>query len=616
MKKFIVFLVLFFMCDVVYAAHLDLVPISGVYSSQHNMSNGSYFSSNQKKYYMDGRIVYCVEPGAPIYTNDYSVSDMSFSNLSQSVIDKISLIGHFGYDYPGHNSDRYFMAAQELIWESVGNNEVHFTTGINSTGDMVNIDYEKNEIMSLVNRYYIKPSFDGELISGIYNDEFVLIDSNNVLSNYEVKSDNAYIDGNKLVINFNKLGSDSVLLSRKKYDDLSSAFYMDSSSQDFMFLRANDVQSVVYLESYIPKNRIVLDKKGLMLDGYDNDFIYSLRGLNDIHFGLYASNDIYEYGNLVYMKDELVDELITIDGKASSSILPNGDYYLKEISTIDGFVLDNNLYEIHFDNSEKEVFEYMVNLENERQKVFLSLSKTGEVFDGIVSDSGNYLNVPLSGIKFGLFNGSDIYNVDGNLIVSKDTLLSEFVTDGDGNINEELDIPLGTYYLKELETLKGYKLDHNIYEFSVSKGNSDDIKIMVTREPIVNELLKSRLVINKIDEFGNRLEGAKFKLFDNSDNLIYEGVTDSNGIININDLSYGRYYFYEASAPYGYVSDGRIYEVFVNTDDDLIEVSVLNNKMPITSDIYDIPKKFSMIGLGFGLLSLSFATIYEKCKKN
>lgn len=616
MKKFIVFLVLFFMCDVVYAAHLDLVPISGVYSSQHNMSNGSYFSSNQKKYYMDGRIVYCVEPGAPIYTNDYSVSDMSFSNLSQSVIDKISLIGHFGYDYPGHNSDRYFMAAQELIWESVGNNEVHFTTGINSTGDMVNIDYEKNEIMSLVNRYYIKPSFDGELISGIYNDEFVLIDSNNVLSNYEVKSDNAYIDGNKLVINFNKLGSDSVLLSRKKYDDLSSAFYMDSSSQDFMFLRANDVQSVVYLESYIPKNRIVLDKKGLMLDGYDNYFIYSLRGLNDIHFGLYASNDIYEDNNLVYMKDELVDELITIDGKASSSILPNGDYYLKEISTIDGFVLDNTLYEIHFDNSEKEVFEYMVNLKNERQKVFLSLSKTGEVFDGIVSDSGNYLNVPLSGIKFGLFNGSDIYNVDGKQIVSKDTLLREFVTDSDGNINEELDIPLGTYYLKELETLKGYKLDNNIYEFNVSKGNSDDIKIMVTREPIVNELIKSRLVINKIDEFGNRLEGAKFKLFDSSDNLIYEGVTDSNGIININDLSYGRYYFYEVSAPYGYVPDGRIYEVFVNTDDDLIEVSVLNNKMPITSDIYDIPKKFSMIGLGFGLLSLSFATIYEKCKKN
>ena len=77
-----------------------------------------------------------------------------------------------------------------------------------------------------------------------------------------------------------------------------------------------------------------------------------------------------------------------------------------------------------------------------------------------------------------------------------------------------------------------------------------------------------------------------------------------------------KYYFYEASAPQGYVTDGRIYEVNVYDDNDLIEVSVLNNKMPVTSDIYELPKRFSMVGLGFGLLSLSFAAIYEKCKKN
>ena len=463
--------------------------------------------------------------------------------------------------------------------------------------------------MSLVNRYSVKPSFDSEFVSGVYGDKIVLVDSNDVLSNYEVKSDNAYIDGNKLVINFDRLGSDRVLLSRRKYDDLSSVFYMDSGSQDFMFLRAPHIDSVVYLESYIPRSKVIIDKKGMMLEGYDTDFVFGLRGLDDVHFGLYASNDIYEGDSLVYMKDELIDELVTINGSVSTSLLPNGDYYLKEISTIDGFVLDDTIYDIHIDNSEKEVFIYMINLENERQKIFLNLSKAGEVFDGIVSDSGNYLNVPLSGIKFGLYNSSDIYNVDGELIVNKDTLIKELVTDSSGSVNIELSIPLGTYYLKELETKKGYKIDDNIYEFSVSRGNYDDIKIMVTKEPFLNELIKSSLVINKIDEFGNRLEGAKFKLFDSFDNLIYEGITDSNGIIS-------RYYFYEVSAPTGYVLDGRIYEVFVNTDDDLIEVSVLNNRMPVTSDIYDIPKKFSMVGLGFGLLSLSFATIYENCKKS
>ena len=286
MKKFILLLALFFLCDSVHASHLELVPIPGVFSSQRNMDNGSYFSSNQKKYYMDGRIVYCVEPGAQIYTNYYNgVLDLYSSGINSDIVDRISLIGYFGYDYPGHNSDRYFMAAQELIWESVGNNEVHFTTGINNTGDIFNIDYEKNEIMSLVNRYSVKPSFDSQIVSGVYGNKIVLVDSNDVLSNYEVKSDNAYIDGNKLVINFDRLGSDRVLLSRRKYDDLSSVFYMDSGSQDFMFLRAPHIDSVVYLESYIPRSKVIIDKKGMMLEGYDTDFVFGLRGLDDVHFG-------------------------------------------------------------------------------------------------------------------------------------------------------------------------------------------------------------------------------------------------------------------------------------------------------------------------------------------
>ena len=120
MKKFILLLALFFLCDSVHASHLELVPIPGVFSSQRNMDNGSYFSSNQKKYYMDGRIVYCVEPGAQIYTNYYNgVLDLYSSGINSDIVDRISLIGYFGYDYPGHNSDSYFMAAKEFIWESV-----------------------------------------------------------------------------------------------------------------------------------------------------------------------------------------------------------------------------------------------------------------------------------------------------------------------------------------------------------------------------------------------------------------------------------------------------------------------------------------------------------------
>ena len=257
----------------------------------------------------------------------------------------------------------------------------------------------------------------------------------------------------------------------------------------------------------------------------------------------------------------------------------------------------------------------MVNLKNERQKVFISLRKHGEIFEGVVDNNGSYADVPLSDVKFGLYSGNDIYSVDGDLLVKKDELIGEFVTDDIGVINDEVDIPFGTYYFKELETLPGYKLDDNIYEFSVN-GDGDCIKIMVTREPIINKMIKSRLVINKIDENGNRLQGASFKVFDSFNNLIYEGITDSNGIISIDNLGYGKYHFYEVSAPNGYYLGDKIYEIFVNSDDDLIEVSVLNERMPVTQDIYAYPRKLSTVGLGFDLLTLSLAVIYEKRKSN
>lgn len=616
MKSIFLFIFYFlFLSSVSASEHLDLVPIDGVFSSQYNLDNGSYFSSNQKKYYMDGKIVYCVEPGAPIYTNGYYASDISFSSFSNDLINKIGLIGYFGYDYPGHQSDNYFLATQELIWEFIGNNEIHFTTGLNNSGDIINIDNEKNEIMSLVNDYLIKPSFDGNLISDVYGNSIVLVDNNHVLSNYEVvfSTNSVFIDGDRLIINLDNLGSDNIVLKRKKYDDMSSIFYSDVNSQDFMFLRANDVISNVYVDSFIPHSSIHIEKSGLLADGYDGDFIYSLNGLDDVRFNLYASQDIYEGENLVYLKDELVQEMNTVSGKADSILLPNGDYYLKEVETVDEFILDDSVISISLNNDRKEVYTYMVDLLNNRKRIFISLQKNGEVFDGISSDSGVYGTVPLAGVKFGLYSTGNIFNKNGDLIISKDTLIREFVTDTDGYISEELSIPFGTYYLKELDTLPGYKLDNNIYEFSVG-GNDDIIKIMVTREPIINEMIKSRLVINKIDSFGNKLSGCGFKLFDSNDNLIYEGITDSNGLISINDLGYGKYYFYEVSAPSGYILDDSIYEVIVNHDNDLIEVSVMNNRMPVTSDIYSYPKRLSAIGLGFGLLTLSLAVIYENRK--
>lgn len=616
MKKFFMFCFLFFaFCFRVYASHLDLYKIDGVYSSQFNMDNGSYFSSNQKKYVMDGRVVYCVEPGINIMTREYDSTFSLFdSGFSSDVLNSIGLIGYFGYDYPGHSTDNYFLATQELIWETIGNNEVHFTTGINNTGSLVDIESEKNEIMSLINNYNVKPSFDSDVVAGVYNEEIVLVDTNNVLSDYIVVSsnNNVRIDGNKLIINLNFLGNDKITLIRKKYDDLDGLFYFANDSQDFMFLRPYDVTSYIDVNSFIPYSNIMISKTAPVLSdiGPDNSFVYVDEGIDGVVFDLYAAGDILIGNDVFYVGDQFIQSIQIDDGIGQSIDLPNGDYYLKERFTLDEYVLNDDIFYVRLDNTSVEVYTHMIDIHNDRKRIFLNLVKHGESFE-IGSDT-----VPLEGVEFGLYSSTDIYNNHGSLLINKDMLIRSFVTDSSGVINELVDIPFGTYYLKELNTLPGYRLDDNVYEFSVSGNGDGDINILIGKEPIVNEVIKGSLVIKKVDEFGNGLSNVGFKLFDSKDNLVFDGFTDKDGILSINDLLYGKYYFYEYSTPFGYISDDTLYEINILEDESIVSVSVLNHSYPITSDIYFIPKKLSLVGLSFGFFSLSLGVLYDKKIKN
>lgn len=627
MKKILLILGLFlvFGMDVFASEHLDLVPIEGVYSSQLNVITGEYFSSNQKKYIINDEMVYCIEPGMGIMTRDYNMDLNLFnSGIDSEVLEKMRLIGYYGYDYPEHKTDNYFLATQELLWELM-NNEVYFTTELNGNGSIIDIEKEKNKILSLINNHYVRPSFSDLSYEGIYQESIILTDSNNVLNQYEVVSSNndVRIDGNRLIVKFTSFGRDKVVLRKKKYDDKVSIYYNAYNSQDFMFLRVDEVLSVVNLESYLPSSVIEISKTGEMLENIDGligdyDFIYKERGLSNVLFGIYADEDIYEVDRLIYRKDELIESISTVNGKAVSSKLPNGKYYIKELKSSDGFILDDRIIDVVLNNTSNNVYTYKVSLNNERQKIFINLHKQGEVFDSIIDSQTSYNKVNLEGIKFGLYTGNDIYNVDGDLLVLKDTLIKTLVTDENGLFNGEVDIPFGTYYLKELETKTGYRLDNNIYEFNVSYNNSKEkIEILITKEPIVNEVIKSNLVIYKVDSSDNSLlADAYFKIFDDNDNLIYEGKTNSDGILSIDNLGYGKYHFYEVVAPNGYIISNKVYDFVVDQDNEIIEIKVNNDKLPVTSDISLMSKSLSLIGISFGFVSLSIATIYDKKNKN
>lgn len=253
MKK-VVFAVmfLFLFMKPVYADEVNIsyVRLNGIYYNQ--VINGVLESNHVTSFHLGGRIAYCIEPGAEIKTNTYTETDWSLVNLTEEVRDYIEKVGYYGYEYPGHQTDLYYIAAQELIWNVVRPDiEVSWTTGINKSGSVIDVSKEKNEIETLVKSHSLIPSFISNDVSGFLGDEIVLTDENNVLGDYEISESKCHQiirDGNTLKV---KLNSESacdevITLTRKHYDNMPLVVYYRRGSQSLAALRIANEKEVSF----------------------------------------------------------------------------------------------------------------------------------------------------------------------------------------------------------------------------------------------------------------------------------------------------------------------------------------------------------------------------------
>ena len=206
--------------------------------------NGKYMTNTVTMFQMGDRIAYCIEPGVEITDNYYNTyTDWSVVNFSDEVKALIEKIGYYGYDYPGHQTNYYYIAAQELIWKAVNPNvESIWTTEENYGGKVIDISKEKEEIMSLVKSHDLKPSFSEKLFKGEVGSTITLEDENNVLDDYDImESENHDIvkEDNKLIIHFNEevRPLEKITLKRKHYDDAPLLIYSKGNSQKLSALR-------------------------------------------------------------------------------------------------------------------------------------------------------------------------------------------------------------------------------------------------------------------------------------------------------------------------------------------------------------------------------------------
>lgn len=167
----------------------------------------------------DGEIVYCINPfkmmsEGGIYKS-YNYNAPIFK-LTNEQLNKLNIIGYYGYGYSGHSDKKWYGITQYLMWKSLSFDKVYFTDSYYGSRVEKYVS-EVNELENMVNRYLTLPSFAGGHYKYNPYTENEIIDTNNVLSNYEIKESNieASIVDNKLKINANLVGDYNITFIRK-----------------------------------------------------------------------------------------------------------------------------------------------------------------------------------------------------------------------------------------------------------------------------------------------------------------------------------------------------------------------------------------------------------------
>lgn len=464
-------------CVNVSAATLVEGPIDDVYYTRRG-GGKPYMSAQYHTYTMDGKTVYCIEPGIDITVHDYN-GQIGWTNspYSDEINQKIQLYGYYGYDYPGHNTLRYRMAAQALIWEETGGQIIEFWTERYGYGNFINIDYEKNEIKKLVSTHYNQPKFTETTKTGIINETITFTDTTGYLSDYAVHQSNGAnvsINGNNLLVTPTKIGETTVILKKRMYTNNPTTIFVgtDLKSQKMGYFGIDDPLYVAVKVNALC-GKVSLEKIDSKTLSYKPLGDASLKG------AIYGIYDEY---------NSRIGEITTTgNGIVTSDYLPKlGKFYLLEEKSSLGYKLDSTKY--YFEITENNLKPKIVVHEQVIEKEF-ELYKT-------FSDGGKSMILKAEpNITFEFYLESSM------------KLYESATTDATGRLLVKL--PYGTYIVKQKNTTYNHeKLDD--FKIVINEASAEKITKVAT-----NAEITAKLKLVKVDSKSNKVlvrDGIKFKI--------------------------------------------------------------------------------------------------------
>lgn len=334
---------------------------------------------------------------------------------------------------------------------------------------------------------------------------------------------------------------------------------------------------------------------------------YSVSSLSGAVFEIYADENITTPdGTVRATKDELVATLKTNSkGTATSKQLYLGKYRVVETVAPYGTVInpEPHTVELTYSGQNEKLTNTSTSFTNDRQKVEIDLTKVLE--QNKKFNIGN--NDEILNVSFGLYADEDLKALNGTAI-PKDGLLEIITCDEKGKANFTTDLPIGSYYVKEISTDSHYILSDKKYPvvFEYAGQNTATVHILVNDgKEIENEIIYGAIKGLKIDrKTGENIAGALFGLFSiyeikfTEETAILTAESNEEGIFTFENVPYGEYIVCELKPATGYLPNGESYPVTISENKEVVEINVLNDKIPElkTTAAIDGKKEFTVNG--------------------
>ena len=512
------------------------------------------------KIFADGKEAYCIEPGHTLYSGNTLTEDGStvWKNLGSAKQKAINLALLYGKPGSGKclsgTEDQKWVATQLIVWEFVSGcrstndgykcTNTKFIDGICAGGANPGVKSVYNAISKSLANYSIVPSFASAIASKAetyemkYSDgkyTLKLTDSNSILSDFSFKTTggvSATVSGNKLTLTSSNPVNDAVTFNFAKsmpsVGNTTLIPYGDASLQDVITGVENDADPIrAYFKVKTSSGNLKLVK--ISEDGNVANIEFTIKG--DGYSKTAKTNSKGEF--------ELTD-------------LVPGKYTVTEHTTTEYAEQKSKTVNVESGKTATVTFENIL------KKGSLEVVKTSE-------DNFN------EGIKFHLYgtslNGAsiDLYaktNADGiakfeNVLVSGDK----------------------PYTLEEVNTADRYvvpKTQRVVIEWN-----------KVTKKEVENKIIRGSIKGLKIDnETKENIEGALFGLFNinetefTEETAILTSESNEEGIFTFENVPYGEYIVRELKPAEGYLPNEENYQVTISNNEEIIEITVENDKIP------------------------------------